>query len=309
MSAIKSAIFLSTLTLLLAGQSASAQDKGTLDPKPLPPLANASDPATPAKQLFGRKLDGAPLEARAIGFYSRGCLAGGQALPINGQTWQVMRLSRNRNWGHPNLIAFLERFAKKVPEINGWSGLLLGDMAQPRGGPMITGHASHQIGLDADIWLTPMPARELSKGERENMSAVNMVREDQLDIEPGKWTPAHMALLKAAAEDAAVQRIFVNPAIKKAMCRDAGRDRAWLHKVRPFYGHNYHFHVRLVCPKGEDACQDQDAVPAGDGCDASLDYWFSNAVLHPKPNPDYKPKPPLTLSQLPAECREVLVAK
>ena len=38
---------------------------------------------------------------RSIGYYTHGCLAGGVALPINGPTWQVMRLSRNRNWGHP----------------------------------------------------------------------------------------------------------------------------------------------------------------------------------------------------------------
>ena len=295
--------------LILHAPEALAQDKGTLDPKPLPALAHPEDPSTPAKQLFGRKTSAAPLEARAIGFYSRGCLAGGQALPINGETWQVMRLSRNRNWGHPSLIAFLERFANKVPEINGWPGLLLGDMAQPRGGPMITGHASHQIGLDADIWLTPMPGRELSRPERENMSAINMVRPDWLEVDESQWTPAHMKLLKTAAEDPAVQRIFVNPAIKKAMCRDAGRDRSWLHKVRPFYGHNYHFHVRLACPRGEEACTDQDPVPPGDGCDASLDYWFSDAVLHPKPNPNYKPRPPMTMAQLPGECREVLIAK
>ena len=297
------------LMLALAGGPVLAQDKGALDAKPLPPLANPGDSATPAKQLFGRKIDGAPLQARAFGFYSRGCLAGGQALPVNGEAWQVMRLSRNRNWGHPDLIAFLERFALKVPEINGWPGILLGDMAQPRGGPMITGHASHQIGLDADIWLTPMPDRKLSNAERENMSAVNMVRDDWLAVEAGRWTPGHMALVKAAAEDKAVQRIFVNAAIKKDMCQNAGKDRAWLAKVRPFFGHNYHFHVRLACPKGEDTCTDQDPVPVGDGCDASLDYWFSDAVLHPKPNPNAKPKPPLTMAQLPKECRDVLVAK
>lgn len=294
---------------LLFAASAGAQDKGALDPKPLAPLADPADPKLPAKQLFGRALAGAPLEARAIGFYSRGCLAGGQALPINGETWQVMRLSRNRNWGHPALISFLERFARKVPEINGWPGLLLGDMAQPRGGPMITGHASHQIGLDADIWLTPMPDHELSRAERENMSAINMVQPDWLNVDEARWTPQHMSLLKTAAQDRAVQRIFVNAAIKKALCRDARGDRAWLTKVRPYYGHNYHFHVRMACPPGEEGCVDQDPVPPGEGCDASLDYWFSDAVLHPKPNPNYKPKPPLTMAQLPAECRQVLLAK
>ncbi|HEX3496867.1 MAG TPA: penicillin-insensitive murein endopeptidase, partial [Methylocella sp.] len=142
------------------GGEAFAQEKGTLEPMRLPPLAHPEDPSTPAKQLFGRQVVPAALAARTIGFYSRGCLAGGQALPVNGPAWEVMRLSRNRNWGHPALLAFLERFAQKVPTVSHWPGILIGDMSQPRGGPMLTGHASHQIGLDADIWLTPMPNRD-----------------------------------------------------------------------------------------------------------------------------------------------------
>ena len=59
------------------------------------------------------------------------------------------------------------------------------------GGPMLTGHASHQVGLDADIWLTPAPDYQLSRNEREDMSAVMMVRADRLDIEPSAWTPRH----------------------------------------------------------------------------------------------------------------------
>jgi penicillin-insensitive murein DD-endopeptidase len=218
-----------------------------------------------------------------------------------------MRLSRNRNWGHPALIAFLERFARKVPQVSHWPGILVGDMSQPRGGPMLTGHASHQIGLDADIWLTSMPRRELSRLEREEMSAVNVVREDRLDVDPAKWTPDHVAVIRAAANDPAVQRIFVNAAIKKALCREAAGDRSWLTKVRPYFGHDYHFHVRLVCPKGESVCKGQDPVPPGDGCDASLTWWFSDSILHPRPGP-IKPRPPLTMAQLPPECEQVLNA-
>lgn len=287
----------------------SAQEKGTLDPQPLPPLADPSDPHLGAKQLFGRVTVPAELQARAIGFYARGCLAGAEALPINGPAWQVMRLSRNRNWGHPALIAFLERFARQVPAINGWPGLLVGDVSQPRGGPMLTGHASHQIGLDADIWLTPMPDRTLSKEEREFMSATNVVRADGLDVDHAKWTPQHLALIRAAARQPEVERIFVNPAIKKAICAEATGDRSWLTKVRPMYGHNYHFHVRITCPEGETACQDQDPVPPGDGCDASLAHWFKDAILHPKLNPDAKPRAPITMAQLPDLCRRVLVAQ
>ena len=169
----RAALFAFTVAFL-APEGVSAQTRGTVNPQPLPTLAKPDDPATPAKELFGRRSMPAPVEARVIGFYSKGCLAGAKALPINGKTWQVMRLSRNRNWGHPSLVQFLERLADTGPKV-GWRGLLVGDLSQARGGPMLTGHSSHQIGLDADIWLTPMPDRELTPREREEMSATVMV--------------------------------------------------------------------------------------------------------------------------------------
>lgn len=295
--------------LLALAPPAGAQDRGTLDPKPLPPLANPDDPQTPAKALFGRATTPASLPAQAIGSYARGCVAGAEALPTNGPTWQVMRLSRNRNWGHPVLVAFLERIASKAPGRAGWPGLLVGDMSQPRGGPMLTGHASHQLGLDADVWLTPMPDRTLSRAEREEISATNVVRADRRDIDPAVWRPEHGRLIRMVAEQPEVARIFVNPAIKLALCREAGSDRRWLTKVRPMYGHNYHFHIRLECPSGDHACKDQEPPPSGDGCGAELDYWFSDAVLNPKPGPKGKPKPPMTMAALPEACRGVLKAK
>jgi penicillin-insensitive murein endopeptidase len=294
--------------LCFTTSTATAQDKGSVNPQPLPPLAKPNDPATPAKELFGRKAEPANLEARTIGFYAKGCLAGGMALPINGKTWQVMRLSRNRNWGHPTLVQFLERLADQAPK-TGWHGLLVGDMSQPRGGPMITGHASHQVGLDADIWLTPMPDRELSREEREEMSATMVVAENRKDVDPKVWTPAHVAVIKAAAQDPNVARMFVNAAIKKALCRDAGSDRAWLSKVQPWWGHDYHFHVRLICPADSPACTPQPARPAGDGCGKELDHWFTDAELHPKPDPTPpSPRAGPKMADLPAACRQVLLA-
>ena len=289
---------------------AQAQDKGSVNPKPLPPLANPNDPKVAAKELFGRKLQPAALAPQAIGFYAKGCIAGAVALPINGSAWQVMRLSRNRNWGHPDLIALLERVAVKAQKTAGWPGLLVGDMSQPRGGPMFTGHASHQIGLDADIWLTPMPNRQLSREEREETSAVMMVRKDRLDIDPATWTPTHLPVIRAAAQEPQVERIFVNAAIKKALCREAKGDRSWLSKVRPMYGHDYHFHIRMKCPAGSTKWEARPPPADGEGCSAGdLAYWFSDAVLHPKPPPvPPKPKPPLTLANLPSECRQVLQA-
>ncbi|HEY2138260.1 MAG TPA: penicillin-insensitive murein endopeptidase [Xanthobacteraceae bacterium] len=296
----------SLILLALTAVPVLAQDKGTVDPQPLPPLANPDDPKIPARQLFGRRATPAKMEAHVIGFYSKGCLAGGEALPINGPTWQVMRLSRNRNWGHPNLIKFLERLSGKAAKL-GWPGLLVGDMSQPRGGPMITGHASHQVGLDADIWLTPMPDRELTREEREEMSATMAVAPSRLDVDPKVWTPAHFALIKTAAEDPEIQRIFVNAAIKKALCREAGSDRDWLHKVRPYWGHDYHFHVRITCPPDSPACKPQDPPPPGDGCN-ELGWWFRDAVIHPEPEQPQKPGRQTTMKDLPAACKAVLAA-
>jgi penicillin-insensitive murein endopeptidase len=182
-------------------------------------------------------------------------------------------------------------------------------MSQPRGGPMRTGHASHQVGLDADIWLTPMPDRQLTRVEREEMSATMIVREDRLDVDPQVWTPAHVNLIKAAAKDSQVNRIFVNAAIKKALCRDAGSDRHWLGKAQPWWGHDFHFHVRLNCPSGSPECSPQPPRPADEGCDKELDHWFTDAVLHPRPSPaPPKPRPSLRMADLPAACRQVLLA-
>jgi len=294
-----------------AGSSvALAQDKGSVDPKPLPALANPNDPKIGAKELFGRKVLPAAMPTRVIGFYSKGCIAGAQPLPINGPTWQVMRLSRNRNWAHPEIVALLERLSAKVHKDAGWPGILIGDMSQPRGGPMFTGHASHQIGLDADVWLTPMPNHTLSRNEREEMSAVMMVRSDRLDIDPNTWTPQHLTVIRDAAQEPSVQRIFVNAAIKKALCREAKGDRSWLSKIRPMYGHDYHFHIRIKCPAGSTTCTGQPDNTEGEACSAAdLAYWFTDEVIHPKPSPEpEKPKPGLTLAQLPAECRQVLAA-
>src|SRR6202166_277781 len=204
------------IAAIASATSALAQDKGSVNPKPLPPLANPNDPKLGAKELFVLKVLPASMPTRVIGFYAKGCIAGAEPLPINGETWQVMRLSRNRYWGHPDLIALLKRLALKAHKDAGWPGILVGDMSQPRGGPMLTGHASHQIGLDADIWLTPMPDHQLSREEREETSAVMMVREDRLDVDPKVFTPGHLVVLRDAAQEPSVQRIFVNAAIKKA---------------------------------------------------------------------------------------------
>jgi penicillin-insensitive murein endopeptidase len=296
------------IAALASASLTSAQDKGSLEPKPLPPLDNPNDPKLAAKELFARKRLPAAPPVRVIGAYNKGCIAGATKMPITGDTWQVMRLSRNRNWGHPELVALLKRLSEKAHKDAGWPGILVGDMGQPRGGPALSGHASHQIGLDADIWLTPMPDHLLSREERDEMSAVMMVRDDRLDIDPKAWKPGHLAVIRDAALEPAVQRIFVNAAIKKALCREAKGDKSWLSKVRPWYGHDYHFHIRMRCPAGSSDCDGQKEQDGGDGC-GDLAYWFKDSVLHPEPPTEPpKPHPGITLAQLPAACRQVLSA-
>jgi penicillin-insensitive murein endopeptidase len=134
-----------------------------------------------------------------------------------------------------------------------------------------------------------------------------MLKGETRVVDPNKFTPAHAAIIKIAAKQPETARIFVHPAIKKALCDSAGNDRGWLRKVRPWWGHYYHFHVRISCPSGSSGCTNQSAPPAGDGCGKELDWWLSDAPWKPSPKPP-KPKPPLTMADLPGECRTVVNA-
>jgi len=283
-------------------QVTASQDKSKLD-------------TTPAKKLFGYIKGVANMPPKAIGFYSKGCLAGAVEMPKTGPAWQVMRLNRNRNWGHPDLIALLQRLAIES-KADGWNGLLVGDMSQPRGGPMLAGHASHQTGLDTDIWLTPMPDRVLTFKERKEMSAVSMVL-DRKRINPKRWTERRARLIRRAASYKEVQRLFVHPPIKKALCdwSKGQKDRSWLAKVRAYYGHKYHFHLRMRCPEGQKGCKAQ-AEPApkdGTGCGAELAYWMSDQPWRKakprKPAKKQKPRKLRMLADLPAQCRAVITAQ
>ncbi len=300
------------LILTLAGCNDRVdRDAETSGPSAALTFAAANfDPNAIAKQLFGGVKLGSAQAPEAYGSYAKGCAAGNIQLPETGPNWQAMRLSRNRNWGHPTTIAYLQRLSKFAASQPGWAGLYIGDISQPRGGPMLTGHASHQIGLDADIWMLPPKRLNLTARERENISSISMRRANGAFVN-SSWTAQHMAILKAAASDPAVARIFVFPGAKTQMCKDATGDRSWLRKIRPWYGHHYHFHVRLVCPKGSTACVNQAPPPPGDGC-ADAERWVQD-ILNPKPAPPPDPDaPPPTprreyvLADLPSQCASVL---
>jgi len=164
-----------------------------------------------------------------------------------------------------------------------------------------------------------MPDRTLTPEEREQISAVSMLK-DPLSVDSTKFTIRQVKLIKRAASYPQVARIFVHPAIKKSLCEQAavvGKDRAWLGKVRPWWNHYYHFHVRLSCPPGQPGCDNQNPVSGDDGCGKELDNWYAMLkkaaiwTAQQQINPDTKPakkKNPLRLTDLPRDCKTVLTA-
>ena len=280
-------------------------------------LALPANAESLANRLFGAADRPSQQPSMPIGSYARGCGAGMVKLPESGPSWQAMRLSRNRNFGQPILIDFLIGLSQSAQQI-GWAGLYIGDMGQPRGGPMTSGHASHQIGLDADIWMLPPRRLDLTAKEREDISSIPVRSADQRTVTTN-WTQAHRALLRAAALDPRVDRIFVAAAVKIEMCKTTKRkDKDWLQKIHPIAGHDTHFHVRLKCPKGARLCETQkptvsDLSKGGNGCDETLMYWVTDYLNPPKPTK--KPKKPVkrergprefTMADLPRQCSGVL---
>ncbi|WGE78010.1 penicillin-insensitive murein endopeptidase [Actinobacillus equuli subsp. haemolyticus] len=237
-------------------------------------------------------------QPQAIGGYSNGCIIGAQPLALKGEGYQVIRSARNRFYGHPDLLSFLQRLAKNTKNA-GLPPILIGDMGMPAGGRFSSGHASHQTGLDADIWFRfgPMDA-ETAKNPIG--LATLMVNRDAQVVDERVWTSQHATMVKLAAQDARVDRIFVNPAIKVKLCNTAGSDRNWLRKVRPWYGHDSHMHVRLSCPQNAPNCENQAPIPAGDGCGAELYSWFEPA---PAGTTASKPK---VLPTPPVQCQMIL---
>lgn len=266
-----------------------------------------------ANRLFGAHQVASQQKPKVFGYYAKGCLAGAQQLPETGATWQAMRLKRNRNWGHPDLVSFIIDLSQQAKKL-GWAGLYVGDMAQPRGGPMTSSHASHQTGLDVDIWMLPPRRLNLSHQDREIISSIPVRSDDQRSITKN-WTPIHMEVLKAAAKDKRVERIFVAAAVKIEMCNKAGRDRKWLKKIRPLSGHHTHFHVRLKCPKGSPKCVKQTPVrkiSKGDGCDKSLTWWVTEYLDRSKPDAKkkktQKKKEKIKAKPRPRRAREMIMA-
>jgi hypothetical protein len=115
----------------------------------------------------------APAGSRAVGLPWHGGLVGGVELPASGErffTWDfVLRRSPNRPWrrnGTERLVrtlkAVVRAYAAAHPEA---PRVGIGDLSRPEGGGFgpeygAPGHASHQNGLDADVYYPRRDGRE-----------------------------------------------------------------------------------------------------------------------------------------------------
>jgi len=235
----------------------------------------------------------APGAPEAIGRYAAGCAIGAERLAPEGRGYQAVNISRNRHYGHPALLEFLRDLAGRAADA-GLGLLPIGDISQPRGGPMIHAHASHQVGLDADVYFRlDLPA--MAAAEREGLELYSLVDGTALEVNE-RFGADHATMLRLAASDARVARIFVNPAIKQALCERSWPDRSFLRTLRPWYGHDDHMHVRLRCPPGSVECIDQSPPPPGDGCGAEVAGWLDDGPIPSRPPGERR------VPTLPARC-------
>ena len=244
--------------------------------------------------------------AQSIGGYAWGCLQGASKLPSQGEGFRSIRRHRHRYFAHPITIKTVIELAKNATQ-EGLLPIEIGDLSQPRGGRMKYGHRSHQSGLDIDIWFggdktyrQEEAKRRLSKlkrkAKKQKWNAKKLKKRvfdvahpsvmsgwrEKLDTKV--WSSRHETLLKLASKRAEVARIFVHFRIKEKMCErykasaefKKDPEPLWLRKLRPWYGHHQHFHIRLHCPKDSPECDNQGPLPTGLGCD-NLE-WFSKVA-------------------------------
>lgn len=262
--------------------------------------ACASVPSNP----WAKVTTPAPGAPEAIGFYSSGCLRGAGFTLVDGEGYFSMRLSRRRNFGHPVLIQYIENISKRAVKENVGS-ILVGDLSMPRGGPTLSGHASHQSGLDVDFWFyDPVPAK-LSLEDREQLSAQDILSADGNTLNPQVWNDTKKNLLRIAADHPDVERIFIDPLAKRALCNEFP-GAPWLRKFRPLWHHHDHFHVRLRCPADSPLCRTQEAVPPGDGCGTELSAWLGPGFAEERRRYESAKIKEARLPRLPAACTDVL---
>ena len=238
-------------------------------------------------------------QSRIVGGPGPGCIAGAVQLPGEGPGYRTIRRTRSWFWGHPDTVGAIQLLAHRA-QAAGMAELYVNDISKPQGGPFPGIHASHMTGLDADIWLDLQPKPPSTPAQRDTVEVESLVRPDGRGVEPRLWTRQHAELIRLAAGLPGVDRLLVNAAIKQELCRTVTGDRTWLRLVRPWYGHAAHMHLHFRCPANQPECHDQAPPPPGDGCDASLAWWFEQLDA---PKVASKPPPPI---RLPPACSGIL---
>jgi penicillin-insensitive murein endopeptidase len=236
-----------------------------------------------------------------IGTYAAGCLSGAVPIPADGVGYASMRPSRHRLYAHASMRTYLEDLGHRLADLK-MPLLLIGDVGPARGGPMLSGHNSHQIGLDADLWLR-MSFKRPTRAQRESWGAPSFVAHRKKLKK--NWGSTQVKLISLAADSPLVNRIFVSPPIKRYFCEHEAT-APWLYKLRPWWGHEEHVHVRLDCPTGSTTCVPQPALNSSDnGCGNELTWWFSEEA-----DAQWKKlasdKSPRQFPELPAACAEML---
>jgi len=247
---------------------------------------------------------------QSIGTGSAGCLQGAESLTPDGPGFHVMRISRRRFYGHPALIQALREISAEAYQAK-LGTLLIGDLSQPRGGPSNSNHVSHQSGLNVDLWIqqaedfaqTGVTPTGLSLDARENFYARSVLFSDRLELNPSFWSDKKTELLKKIASRKDLDRVLVSPAIKKFFCErfNSPENISWMSKIRPWYGHDDHFHLTFKCPENDLLCVPPKPVVQDNACDATLEWWWSEEARQVKEAPAEKPS-----VTLPERCNEVL---
>ena len=234
-----------------------------------------------------------------------GCIAGAERMADRGVGFTTIRMRKSDVWGAPQTLDRIKLLGQRAAAA-GLPELVIGDISHPRGGPMGGGHVSHQRGLEVDIGLDMRPRAPLSDAQREAFEQASLVRPDRRGVEASRWNDGVVTLLRLAATLPDVDRVLVNPAIKRQLCEQVTGDRSWLRLIRPWYAHAAHMHVTFRCPAGQVECTSLAPPPAGDGCDASLQWWFDQLDAPPAPpRPGPPPKPPA----MPAACEAVFAER
>lgn len=216
------------------------------------------------------------ISAESFGKYTDGHIFKSVPLKRNAPGIQTMRPAMAKFYGHTELRDFIYKLGKQT--INSGNGqLMIGDLSHKDGGELI-GHASHQNGLDVDIWFyRPKDTiTDLANDQRDSSKFPHFLNPATNEFYPNMWNTKLDNVLKMAASDSRVAKIFVNAGVKRRLCRIFPGEK-FLSKIRPWYRHHEHFHVRLKCPENSPSCENQPEIKSLDCSGDNIDWWFGPA--------------------------------